>query len=61
MSEIDQVRRRMAHRSARQVAIGAGVHPHSLYKIIKKTSNPKYETVKKVLDYLNKIDGAKNG
>ncbi len=61
MSDVEQLCKRMQHRNIKKTASASGVHPNSLYKIINKKTNPKCETVKKVLDYLNKIEGQKNG
>lgn len=52
MLDIDTIRRLMADRNIRKVARRIGVHPNTLYRTIWGTSRPRYETIKKVSDYL---------
>jgi DNA-binding phage protein len=56
MSELDRLKRMLADRNLRAVARGAGIHPNALYRLMSGASQPKYETVRKVLDYLKGQD-----
>lgn len=53
MTDIEKLRQRMKHMRVYEVAVAAGVHPNSLYKIMRGSNNVNYETVRIVLEYLD--------
>lgn len=60
MPELEKLRQMLADMNIQAVARGAGVHPNALYRLMAGSSNPKYETVQRVMNYLTK-GTAKNG
>ena len=54
MLTLDEIRWQLADRNIKAVAQKAGVHPNAVYRFMKGQSNPSYETVRKLCDYLEK-------
>ena len=54
MPELDKLRQMLADMNIQAVARGAGVHPNVLYRIMAGATNPRYETVQRVMNYLTK-------
>ena len=52
MLTIEQVRARLADRNLRTVAEKVAVHPHTLYRIANGDTQPTYETLRKLSEYL---------
>jgi DNA-binding phage protein len=61
MPELEKLRSLLADRNIQAVARGAGVHPNALYRLMAGATSPKYETVQRLLDYLNRQEAAHNG
>jgi DNA-binding phage protein len=60
MPELEKLRQMLADRNIQAVARGAGVHPNVLYRMMAGAS-PKYETVQRVMAYLNRQEAVTNG
>ena len=60
MPELEKLRQMLADRNIQAVARGAGVHPNVLYRMMAGAS-PKYETVQRVMVYLNRQEAAPHG
>jgi len=60
MPELEKLRQMLADMNIQAVARGAGVHPNVLYRIMAGATNPRYETVQRVMNYLTK-EPAQNG
>jgi len=57
MYTIDQVKDRLADRNLKAVAEKSGVHYNTLYRLMSSDSpNPHYETMKKLIEYLDNQD-----
>lgn len=54
MIDLETLRSVLSDRNIMAVAKGAGVHPNALYRLMRSGSQPQYDTVRKVVDYLNK-------
>ncbi len=54
MPELEKLRQMLADMNIQAVARGAGVHPNVLYRIMTGATNPRYETVQRVMNYLTK-------
>ena len=52
MLTINEVKQRLADANLRRVAVKAGVHPATVYRFMQPDSQPSYETVKLLSDYL---------
>jgi len=53
MPELERMRDLLVDMNLQAVARGSGVHPNVLYRIVSgKNNNPSYETVRKVMTYL---------
>lgn len=62
MTELEKLRQMLSDMNIQAVARGSGVHPNALYRIMTGSSNPKYETVQRVMNYLiTKKGPAQNG
>jgi DNA-binding phage protein len=61
MIDLETLRSRLSDRNIMAVAKGAGVHPNALYRLMRSGSQPQYDTVRKVVDYLNKQTEASHG
>lgn len=60
MPELEKLRKQLDDRNIRAVARGAGIHPNVLYRLMAGTS-PRYETVQRLLEYLNRQEAAIRG
>jgi len=56
MMTIEQIKRRLEDANLKRVAKAAGVHPATVYRLMKIGSRPLHETVKALSDYLTKKD-----
>ena len=54
MGEIDDIRRMLADRNIQIVAKGSGVHPNALYRLKHGHTEPKYETVCRLIAYFKR-------
>lgn len=54
MQDLETLRRQLADRNIQAVAKGANVHPNALYRLMRRESSPRYETVQKVASYLQR-------
>lgn len=52
MLTLEQVREQLTDRNLKAVAEKAGVHYNAVYRFMNGQSNPSYETVRKLCDYL---------
>ena len=52
MLTINEVKQRLTDSTLRRVAVKAGVHPATVYRFMQPDSQPSYETVKLLSDYL---------
>lgn len=54
MITLEEIRERLKsqHSKISKVAEEVGLHPNAVYRLMKEDSNPAYETVKKLSDYL---------
>lgn len=50
---LDQIKTMLADRNIRAVSKAAGVHPNAVYRFMNGTTNPKYDTVQRLIAYLN--------
>ena len=56
MPELDKLRQMLADMNIQAVARGSGIHPNVLYRIMAGTTNPRYETVQRLVKYLTNRD-----
>ena len=56
MSQIEKLRKLLTDRNISAVARGAGVHKNTLYRLKNGAVNVKYETLRVVLEYLEKAE-----
>ena len=52
MLTLEVIKERLKDANLKKVADSAGVHYNALYRLMNEKSEPKYETVKKLSDYL---------
>jgi DNA-binding phage protein len=52
MLTLDEIKAQLQDANLMRVATNAGVHPASLYRIMRGSGQASYETVKKLSDYL---------
>jgi DNA-binding phage protein len=52
MIELDDLREKLKDRNLKMVAEGAGVHYNALYRLMNERARPSYETVKRLVQYL---------
>lgn len=52
MLTLDQIRERLEDSNLKAVSEKAGVHYNAVYRFMNGQSNPSYETVRKICDYL---------
>lgn len=57
MPELDKLRQMLADMNIQAVARGSGIHPNVIYRIMAGTTNPRYETVRRLVKYLTNRDG----
>jgi DNA-binding phage protein len=60
MQELEKIRKMLEDRNLQVVAREAGVHPNALYRLKDGKSQPKYETVLKLIAYFES-QAVKNG
>jgi DNA-binding phage protein len=58
MMTVEQIKKRLEDANLKRVAENAGVHPATLYRFMQEDSNPLYETVKALSDYLLEKEAA---
>jgi len=56
MLNLEEIRRRLAPMNLSYVAREAGIHPNALYRIASGKTGARYETVKKLSDWLEAIN-----
>ena len=49
---LEQIKTMLADRNIRAVSKAAGVHPNAVYRLMNGSTNPKYDTVQKLIAYL---------
>ncbi|WVH13954.1 hypothetical protein CASP1_00031 [Alcaligenes phage CASP1] len=52
MITLDEIKRQLKDMNLRAVSRGAGVHYNALYRLVNGDTNPSYETVHKIVSYL---------
>lgn len=52
MITLDEIKRQLKDMNLRAVSRGAGVHYNALYRLVNGETNPSYETVHKIVSYL---------
>lgn len=58
MIEIDDLRKKLETHNLTKVAEQAGVDKHTLYRLMNERSRPAYETVKKLVEWME-LEGIK--
>lgn len=58
MLTIIEVKQRLKDSNLRRIAVKAGVHPATIYRLMQPDSQPSYETVKLLSDYLSRQEAA---
>lgn len=58
MMTTEQIKKRLRDANLKRVAENAGVHPATVYRFMQEDSNPLYETVKALSDYLSLKEAA---
>lgn len=53
MMTLEQIREKLKDRNLSVVADAAGVHRNALYRLMNSRSNPSYETVRRLVEYLS--------
>lgn len=56
MLNLEEIRRRLKPMNLSHVARETGVHPNALYRIVSGRTGARYETVKKLSDWLEGIN-----
>jgi len=49
---LEQIKTMLADRNIRAVSKSAGVHPNAVYRLMNGSTNPRYDTVQKLIAYL---------
>ncbi|MCA2929450.1 MAG: helix-turn-helix transcriptional regulator [Microcystis sp. M018S1] len=49
---LEQIKTMLADRNIRAVSKAAGVHPNAVYRLMNGSTNPRYDTVQKLIAYL---------
>jgi DNA-binding phage protein len=49
---LDQVRESLKHRNIQAVAREVRLHPNCIYRLMRQKTNPRYETVQRIINYL---------
>jgi len=52
MLTLEEVKKRLEHMNLSSVARETGLHPNALYRIVSGKTGARYETVKKLSDWL---------
>lgn len=55
MLTVEQIKKRLEHANLFKVAEAAGVHPATVYRLMREDGKPLYETVKALSDYLEGV------
>lgn len=50
---LEEIKDRLKHSNLKAVASASGVHYNALYRLMNGGTNPSYETVRKLIDYIN--------
>lgn len=61
MMTIEQIKQRLEDANLKRVAENAGIHPATVYRFMQEESQPLYETVKSLSDYLLQKEATQNG
>lgn len=56
MLTLDQIRKRLEPMNIQYVSRETGLHPNALYRIMKGKTSARYETVKKLSDWLEGME-----
>jgi DNA-binding phage protein len=54
---LNEVRERLKDSNLMAVSKAAGVHYNALYRLMNESTNPQYETVQKLISYLEATHG----
>lgn len=54
MLTLDEIKRRLKYMKLRQVSRESGVHENVLYRLVRSETNPQYETVERLSNWLEK-------
>lgn len=57
MMTLEQIREKLKDRNLSAVADAIGVHRNAIYRLVNDQSNPSYETVRRLVEYLSKGKG----
>ena len=60
MIEIEELRQRLAPYNLTRVAEQSGVDKHTLYRLMNERSRPTYETVRKLIKWMEGVDDDAN-
>ena len=60
MLTLDRIRVKLEHMNINSVAKESGVHQNAIYRIMKGADSARYETVKKISDFLEGLDDKAN-
>lgn len=52
---LDEIKKRLKESNLKAVATAAGIHHNALYRLMNGGTNPSYETVRKLIDYINSL------
>jgi DNA-binding phage protein len=58
MMTVEQIKTRLEDANLKRVAENAGVHPATVYRFMQEDSNPLYETVRALSEYLQSKETA---
>ena len=58
MMTVEQIKTRLEDANLKRVAENAGVHPATVYRFMQEDSNPLYETVRALSEYLQNKETA---
>lgn len=56
MLTLERIRVKLQHMNINSVARQSGVHQNAIYRIMKGSDSARYETVKKLSDFLEALD-----
>lgn len=57
MMTLETVKRRLEPMNLRRVAQETGIHENALYRLMRDKTRPSYETVKRLSDWLEALEG----
>lgn len=52
---LDEIKARLKHSNLKAVSKASGVHYNALYRLMSGGTNPSYETVRKLIDYIDTL------